>query len=203
MDRNRRRGIMKLIVASNNQHKISEIEKNLENLDMEVLSLRDAGIDIDVVEDGETFEENAFKKAKEVFDIVKDAYVLADDTGLMVDALNGAPGVYSARFSGEDATAEKNNAKLLSLLKDTEDKDRGAKFVCVMVLIMGQSKVVKVRGEIEGSILREPRGDNNFGYDPLFYVKELGKTFAEMSLEEKNTVSHRGRALEKLREALK
>jgi len=194
---------MKLIVASNNQHKISEIKKILEKLDMNVLSLKDAGIDIEVEEDGETFEENAYKKAKEVFDIVKDAYVLADDTGLMVDAINGAPGVYSARFSGEGATYEKNNAKLLDLLKETPDKDRGAKFVCVMVLIMGDSRIVKVRGEIEGRILREPRGKNGFGYDPLFYVKEFEKTFAEMSDEEKNSVSHRGRALEKLREALK
>ncbi|MDV3427379.1 MAG: XTP/dITP diphosphatase [Bacillota bacterium] len=194
---------MKLIVASNNQHKISEIKNILEKLDMDVVSLKDAGIDIEVEEDGKTFEENAYKKAKEVFDIVEDAYVLADDTGLMVDAINGAPGVYSARFSGEGATYEKNNAKLLDLLKDTEDKDRGAKFVCVMVLIMRESRIVKVRGEIGGRILREPRGKNGFGYDPLFYVEELGKTFAEMSNEEKNSISHRGRALEKLREALK
>lgn len=194
---------MKLIVASNNQHKISEIKKILEKLDMNVVSLKDAGIDIEVEEDGKTFEENAYKKAKEVFDIVKDGYVLADDTGLMVDAINGAPGVYSARFSGEGATYEKNNAKLLDLLKNVKDKDRGAKFVCVMVLIMGDSRIVKVRGEIEGRILREPRGKNGFGYDPLFYVEEFGKTFAEMSDEEKNSVSHRGRALEKLREALK
>lgn len=202
MDWDRRRG-MKLIVASNNQHKISEIKKILEKLDMNVVSLKDAGIDIEVEEDGKTFEENAYKKAKEVFDIVKDGYVLADDTGLMVDAINGAPGVYSARFSGEGATYEKNNAKLLDLLKDAPDKDRGAKFVCVMVLIMGDSRIVKVRGEIEGRILREPRGKNGFGYDPLFYVEKFGKTFAEMSDEEKNSVSHRGRALEKLREALK
>lgn len=202
MDWDRRRG-MKLIVASNNQHKISEIKKILEKLDMNVVSLKDAGIDIEVEEDGKTFEENAYKKAKEVFDIVKDGYVLADDTGLMVDAINGAPGVYSARFSGEGATYEKNNAKLLDLLKNVQDKDRGAKFVCVMVLIMGDSRIVKVRGEIEGRILREPRGKNGFGYDPLFYVEKFGKTFAEMSDEEKNSVSHRGRALEKLREALK
>lgn len=194
---------MKLIVASNNQHKITEIKKNLENLDMQVLSLKDAGLNIDVVEDGKTFEENAYKKAKEVFNIVRDAYVLADDTGLMVDALDGAPGVYSARFSGEGATSEKNNAKLLHLLKGTDDKDRGAKFVCVMVLIMGENRIVKVRGEIKGRILKEPRGENNFGYDPLFYVQEYDKTFAEMSIEEKNSVSHRGRALEKLRAALK
>lgn len=202
MDWDRRRG-MKLIVASNNQHKISEIKKILEKLDMNVVSLKDAGIDIEVEEDGKTFEENAYKKAKEVFDIVKDGYVLADDTGLMVDAINGAPGVYSARFSGEGVTYEKNNAKLLDLLKNVQDKDRGAKFVCVMVLIMGDSRIVKVRGEIEGRILREPRGKNGFGYDPLFYVEKFGKTFAEMSDEEKNSVSHRGRALEKLREALK
>jgi XTP/dITP diphosphohydrolase len=194
---------MKLIVASNNQHKIEEIKKILEKLDMDVLSLKDAGIDIEVVEDGETFEENAYKKAKEVFDIVTDAYVLADDTGLMVDAINGAPGVYSARFSGEGATYEKNNKKLLDLLKNTEDKDRGAKFVCVMVLIMSKDKVIKVRGEAAGRILREAKGENGFGYDPLFYVEEYGKTFAEMTNEEKNSISHRGRALEKLREALK
>jgi len=194
---------MKLIVASNNQHKISEIKKILQKLHMDVLSLKDAGIDIEVVEDGETFEENAYKKAKEVFDLVKDAYVLADDTGLMVDAINGAPGVYSARFSGIDATYEQNNAKLLDLLKDTQDKDRGAKFVCVMVLIMGSDRIVKVRGEVKGRILKDTRGENGFGYDPLFYVEEFGKTFAQMSEEEKNSISHRGRALEKLREALR
>lgn len=202
MDRNRRRS-MKLIVASNNQHKIEEIKEILEKLDMDVLSLKDAGIDIEVIEDGETFEENAYKKAKEVFDIVKDAYVLADDTGLMVDAINGAPGVYSARFSGEGATYEENNSKLLDLLKNVEDKDRGAKFVCVMVLIMSKDKVIKVRGEVSGRILRETKGENGFGYDPLFYVEEYGKTFGKMTNEEKNSVSHRGRALEKLREALK
>lgn len=193
---------MNIIVASNNEHKIIEIKNILKGLDYNVISLKDAGIDIEVVEDGETFEENAYKKAKEIFNIVKDAYVLSDDSGLMVDALGGKPGVYSARFSGEGANYEKNNHKLIELMKDVKDEERGASFVSVMILIKNEREIIKVRGEVRGEILREKNGESGFGYDPLFYIEELKKTYGEMTEEEKNSNSHRGRALEKLRKSL-
>lgn len=193
----------KLIVASNNQKKIKEIKHILSKYQIEVVSLKEAGIDVDVIEDGDTFLENAYKKASEIHDIVKDYMVLADDSGLMVESLGGAPGVYSARFAGEHGNDKKNNEKLLSLLKDKNDIERKAKFVCAMVLIKDKNNVIKVQGEIEGIITTEEKGTDGFGYDPLFYIPKFHMTFAEMNSELKNSISHRAIALKKLEGEMK
>lgn len=192
----------KLIVASNNDHKIKEIKEMLSQFPFEVLSLKEANINIDVEETGITFMENADIKANEIFKIANGDMVLADDSGLSVEALNGAPGVFSARFAGEHGDNKANNEKLLHLLEGIRDEDRKAKFVCAMVLIINEDEVVKVQGESEGIITAEFRGAEGFGYDPLFFVPEYKKTFAQMSSEEKNAISHRGRALDKLKSEL-
>ena len=192
----------KLIVASNNDHKIREIKEILSQFPFEILSLKEANINIDVEETGSTFMENADIKASEIFKIANGNMVLADDSGLSVESLNGAPGVFSARFAGVHGDTKANNEKLLYLLDDTSDAQRKAKFICAMVLIVNEDKTVKVQGEAEGIITAEFRGEEGFGYDPLFFVKEYKKTFAQMSREEKNAISHRGRALDKLKSEL-
>lgn len=192
----------KLIIASNNAHKIKEIKDILKDFPIEVVSLREAGIDIDVEETGTTFMENSYIKASEIFKLRQDCMVLSDDSGLMVEALDGAPGVYSARFAGEHGNDKKNNEKLLQLLEGKSMEERKAKFVSAIVLIAGSSEVIKVQGEIEGYIAFEPKGTREFGYDPLFYVPEYNMTFAEMSDEEKNKISHRARAMQKLKQQL-
>jgi len=188
----------KVIVASNNEHKIVEIKEILSKHSLEVISLKEAGIDIDIEENGTTFIENAYIKAIEIFKLAPDNMVLADDSGLMVDALGGAPGVFSARFAGEHGNYKKNNEKLLELLKEKPITERAAKFVCAMVLIVDENRTIKVEGEVEGIIIDEERGQNGFGYDPLFFVPDYNMTFAEMDGDTKNLISHRGRALEKL-----
>ena len=193
----------KLIVASNNEHKILEIKQMLKEFPFEVISLKEANIDVEVEETGTTFEENAYIKAKEIFDLTKDSLVLSDDSGLMVDSLDGAPGVYSARFAGEHGNSKKNNEKLLSILRGKRFVDRKARFVSALVLIVNKNKVISVRGEVEGYIAEEESGKDGFGYDPLFFIPEHNMTFAEMSAEMKNAISHRGRALEKLHDELK
>lgn len=192
----------RLIVASNNQGKIKEIKEILKNFNMEVVSLKEANINVDILEDGATFMDNAYKKAYEIYKLTGEM-VLSDDSGLMVEALNGAPGVFSARFAGEHGNDKKNNDKLLALLKDVEKEDRGARFVCAMVMILGDNKAIKAQGECPGYILKEARGEDGFGYDPLFYIPELEKTFAELTSNEKNKISHRGRALSILRNKIK
>jgi XTP/dITP diphosphohydrolase len=203
MDRHRSEKMKKLIIASNNAHKIKEIKAILAEFPFDVVSLKEAGIDIDVEEDGATFMENAYKKSYEIFKIAKHSMVLSDDSGLMVDALDGAPGVYSARFAGEHGNDNKNNEKLLELMKEKPFEERGAKFVSAIVLIIDEDRVIKVQGEINGYIKESLTGNGGFGYDPLFFVPECNKTFGELSEEEKNEISHRARALEKLKEELK
>lgn len=197
----------KLVVASNNAHKIGEIREILKEDNIQVFSLKDLGIDIDVVEDGDTFMENAYKKAKEIYDYIVenklgDYMVMSDDSGLSVDILKGEPGVYSARYAGDHGNSEKNNQKLLDNLKGVAYEDRKARFVCAMVLIDGENKIIKVQGEAEGYIIDNATGVGGFGYDPIFYVPEFKKTFAEMSSEDKNAISHRGKALNKLKKEL-
>jgi len=192
----------KLIVASNNDHKIKEIKEMLSQFPFEVLSLKEANIDIDVEETGTTFMENSYIKASEIFKIAHGDMVLADDSGLSVEALNGAPGVFSARFAGEHGNNKANNDKLLYLLEGISEEQRKAKFICAMVLIVNEDEIVKVQGEAEGIITAEFRGEEGFGYDPLFFVPEYKKTFAQMSSDEKNAISHRGRALDKLKSEL-
>jgi len=190
----------KLILASNNQKKIKEIKEILQREDIEVLSLKDINLNIDVVEDGNTFEENALKKSREIYkELIKREFnnfiVMSDDSGLSVDYLNGEPGVYSARYAGEHGNDKLNNKKLLENLKGVKNEDRKAKFICHIALVDSNDKYIGVRGEVEGYILEEERGSSGFGYDPLFFYEPLKKSFAELSSEEKNKISHRGKAL--------
>lgn len=192
----------KLIIASNNKGKIKEIKDILKDFNFEVYSLKDKGIDIEVEETGKTFSENAYIKAKAIHDLNKECCVLADDSGLMVDYLNGEPGVYSARYSGEHGNDKKNNEKIIEKLNNVAYEDRGAKFVCSLTLILENGETIESHGEVRGYILEKEQGEGGFGYDPLFYVNEFNKTFAEISMDEKAQISHRGRALQKLREKL-
>ena len=190
---------MKLAIATNNAHKLSEIRAILGDSFEQLLSLKDLGIDVDVEETGTTLEENALLKARTICKLCK-LPTLADDTGLMVDALDGAPGVYSARYAGE-AHNDANNRALL--LKNLEGKtSRRAHFSTVIAICYPNGDFITANGRVEGSILHEERGSEGFGYDSLFYSDELGKTFAQATPEEKNSVSHRGRALHAMLEKL-
>lgn len=197
----------KLIVASNNEHKIQEIKQILSGFPLEIISLKEAGIFIDVDEDRETFMENSYKKASEIVNYLNDNgqqnfMVMADDSGLEVEYLNGEPGVYSARYAGDHGNSKKNNEKLLRNLHGVPFEDRRASFVCSIVLITSTGEEIKAEGKVNGYIAEVLSGSDGFGYDPLFFVPEFGKTFAEMSAEEKNSISHRGKALEILKKEL-
>lgn len=183
---------MKLAIATNNQHKLQEIKAILGDSFDQLLSLKDLGIDVDVEETGSTLEENALIKARAILALAN-IPTLADDTGLMVDALDGAPGVYSARYAGQEHDDAKNRALLLKNLDGA--KDRSAHFATVIALCYPDGKTLTATGRVDGTILFEERGSEGFGYDSLFYSSELGKTFAQASQQEKNSVSHRGRAL--------
>ena len=189
---------MKLLIASNNQHKIDEIKQILGNKFEQILSLSEAGIVCDPEENGKTFLDNALIKVRAVAKLT-DMPVLGDDTGLCVDTLNGAPGVHSARFAGDHDNA-KNRAKLLYELQD--ETNRKAHFSTAVALLYPDGRLVTAEGRVDGEILHAEVGTNGFGYDSLFYCNEIGKTFAEATAEEKNAVSHRGRALQKLAEKL-
>ena len=194
---------MKVVLASKNQHKLIEIGKIMEKLDIQLVLQSELGVDIDVEENGTTFEENSLIKAKAVMEATG-LPALADDSGIAVDALNGEPGIYSARY-GFDPTLD-DWGRLLLLLKNTEnvpDDKRQAQFVCVITLVMPDGRVVQARGEAHGMLLREAAGQGGFGYDPIFFYPPLGKTFAEISPEEKNAVSHRAVALKLMYEKLK
>ncbi len=191
---------MKLIIATNNQGKVREIKQMLEPLGYEPISLKDAGIEINVVEDGDTFEENAHLKAKAVYDICR-CPVVADDSGLEVDFLDGAPGIYSARYAGENATDEQRIQKILDELDGVDTSMRTARFVCAMYCILDDETEYSVRGTLEGFIGEEPMGENGFGYDPIFMVDE-DTSVAMLSAEEKNRISHRAAALKQLTDIL-
>lgn len=194
---------MRLIIASNNAHKVREIKEILGGFFTDIRTLKEAGIDIDVVEDGDTFEANALKKAQEVLDAAPDAdAALSDDSGLAVDALGGAPGIYSARYAGEGHDDRANNEKLLADMAGVAQDARTCRFVSAIALVRRGQEPVVVRGEAEGRLLRVPRGEGGFGYDPLFFYPPLGKSFGELSAEDKNAVSHRKRALAALCAAL-
>ena len=198
----------KLIIASNNNGKIKEIKEILSELPLEVVSLSDENINIDVIEDGVTFVENAKKKALEICNYLLERgdsgfIVMADDSGIEVDYLNGAPGVYSARYAGEHGNDNKNNEKLLKNLKGVPWENRGARFVCELAVIDDNKVYKRVTGYVEGHVLEEETGVDGFGYDPLFYCDELKKSFGEANLTEKNIVSHRGRALMEFKNLIK
>lgn len=190
---------MKLIIASNNKHKIFEIKKMLGGKFAEILSLAEAKIDHETIEDGETFIENAFKKAREIAEISGCA-ALADDSGICVDALDGAPGVYSARFSGVHGNDEDNNKLLLEKLRGRAD--RGAHYTCAMALVFPDGREISAEGYMYGDITEAPRGNAGFGYDPLFVPTGETRTVAEMTNDEKNAISHRAKALNELLEKL-
>ena len=185
----------KIIVATGNQNKMKEIREIIKRDDIEFVSLKDEGLqDIGIVEDGKTFEENAVIKAKTIADITKNI-VIADDSGLEVDYLDKAPGVYSARYMGEDTPYTIKNNHIIDLLKDAKGEERSARFVCVIACVMPDGETFTTRGTIEGRIGYEEKGENGFGYDPIFYLPERGCTTAELPPEQKNEISHRGRAL--------
>ena len=188
---------MRLVLATNNAHKLSEIRQILGDRFEEILSLRDLGITQDIAETGSTLKENAIIKAATIMKLTG-LPTLADDTGLMVDALNGEPGVYSARYAGEQHDDKANVAKLLKNLEPYKGKERSAHFVTCMVIAYPNGKIKSVEGRTDGEITTSPSGNNGFGYDPVFYSYDLKKVFAEATPEEKNSVSHRGRALQKI-----
>lgn len=194
---------MKMVLASKNPHKLVEIQKIVERFDIQLVLESELGVDIDVEETGTTFEENSLLKAKAVMEATG-LPALADDSGIAVDALNGAPGVYSARYGFDDSLDDWGRLQLL--LKNTEnvpDGQRQAQFVCVITLMTPDGQVIQARGEVHGELLRAPAGAGGFGYDPIFYYPPLGKTLAEVAPEEKNQVSHRARALKVLYEKMK
>lgn len=191
---------MKVIAATKNKGKIREMQEILSPLGMEVVSQQEMGIEVDVEETGDTFEKNALIKARAVA-LVCDYPILADDSGICVEALGGAPGVHSARYAGDDATDLDRINKLLGELGDSENRE--AKFVTSVAFIFPDGLEITASGEVNGYITKEPCGNNGFGYDPIFFSTELDKTFAQSSDEEKNSISHRGRALKNLYEKLK
>ena len=186
---------MKIIAATKNRGKIAEFQKILGKLDFEVISQADAGINVEIVENGSTFAENALLKARAVA-LLCDDPVLADDSGLCVDALGGKPGIYSARYAGEDATDEEKMEKILREMEG--ETHREARFISAIALILPDGSEITAEGVVEGHITESPAGTGGFGYDPIFYCDELQKTFGESDDDEKNKVSHRGRALEAL-----
>lgn len=198
---------MKIVFATGNQGKMKEIRMIMEELGMEILSMKEAGINIDIEENGTTFEENAFIKARSIAEELKkngekDAIVLADDSGLEVDAMDKVPGVQSARYMGEDTSYDIKNQHILDLLENVTGNERSARFVCSIAAVFPNGEETVVRETIEGRIADQISGENGFGYDPIFYVPEFGCTTAELTLEQKNKISHRGKALQKTKEAI-
>lgn len=191
----------KIIFATGNQGKMIEIREILADLDAEILSMKEAGVQADIVEDGKTFEENAVIKAKAICEKTGEI-VLADDSGLEIDYLNGEPGIYSARYMGEDTSYHIKNNNLIERLAGVPDEKRTARFVCAIAAAFPDGTVKTVRAAMEGRIGYEERGENGFGYDPIFFLPEYGCSSAEISMEEKNRISHRGKALRAIKEAL-
>lgn len=192
----------RLIFATGNADKMREIRMIMADTGMEILSMKEAGIQIDIEEDGGTYEENALIKARAVAALAGEL-VFADDSGLEVDYLNKEPGILSARFMGEGTPYSVKNASIISRLEGVPDEKRTARFVCAIAAVFPDGRELTVRATIEGRIGYEEKGDNGFGYDPIFYVPEFRKTTAELTEEEKNQVSHRGKALRLMKEELK
>ncbi len=192
----------KIIFATGNQNKMKEIRMILADLGMPILSMKEAGIDIDVVEDGTTFEENAVIKATEIAKVVPNCIVLADDSGLEIDYLNKEPGIYSARYAGVDTSYDIKNTLLLERLAGVPNEKRTARFVCAVAAVFPDGSTEVVRGTIEGIIGHEIIGENGFGYDPIFYLPEYGCTTAQLPPETKNELSHRGNALRAMRQIM-
>lgn len=192
----------RIIFATGNEDKMNEIREILADTGREIVSMKEAGIDADIVEDGESFEENAVIKAKTVMELTGEL-VLADDSGLEVDYFGGAPGIYSARFMGKDTPYSVKKQAILDRLAGVPDEERTARFVCAVAAAFPDGEIVTVRGTMEGIIGHEQRGGNGFGYDPIFFLPEYGMTSAELSPEKKNELSHRGKALRMIREEIR
>lgn len=191
----------KIIFATSNEGKLAEIKKILGDLKVEILSLKEANINVNIEENGTSFEENAIIKAKTICDLTGEI-VFADNSGLEVDYLDKAPGIYSARFLGENTPYSVKNQYIIDKLKDVEENDRSARFVCVIACAFPDGNIITRTGVIEGYIAKKISGSNGFGYDPIFYVPEYNCTTADMPLELKNNISHRGKALQAMKEVL-
>ncbi len=189
----------RIVFATGNENKMTEIRMILSDLGMPVYSMKELGVEADIVEDGISFEENAEIKARAISRLLPDDIVLADDSGLEIDYLDKAPGIYSARFAGEDTSYDVKNCILLDKLEGIPDEERTARFVCAVAAAFPDGSVETVRGTIEGMIAKEMLGENGFGYDPIFYVPEYGCTTAQMDPDKKNELSHRGNALRAMR----
>ncbi|GCA66764.1 hypothetical protein KGMB01110_12000 [Mediterraneibacter butyricigenes] len=189
----------RIVFATGNAHKMIEIRQILEDLGMPVISMKEVGVDPEIIEDGTTFEENALIKAREVAKLLPNDIVLADDSGLEVDALNKEPGIYSARYAGENTSYEIKNQLILDRVKDVPEEKRTARFACAVAAVFPDGTEKVVRENMEGRIAYESAGANGFGYDPIFYLPEYGCTSAELSPEDKNAISHRGKALRAMR----
>ena len=191
----------RMIFATGNENKMKEIREILGALPLEILSMKEAGDSADIEEDGKTFEENALIKARAICKLAGEM-VLADDSGLEIDYLNKEPGIYSARYMGEDTSYHIKNKSLIDRLEGVPDEKRTARFVCAIAAVFPDGKELVVRGTVEGIIGYEEKGENGFGYDPIFYLPERGCTTAELPPEEKNSISHRGNALRLMKELL-
>lgn len=191
-----------IILATNNKSKVKEISEMMSGSDIIFVSLADAGINVEVEETGTTFEENALLKAREICKL-SGKPTISDDSGLEIDALDGAPGIYSSRFMGEDTSYDIKNNALIEKLENVADPDRTARFRCCMALVLPDGREFVTEGAMEGIIAREPKGINGFGYDPILFIPEYNRTSAELSSEEKNNISHRGEALRKMIEVIK
>lgn len=193
---------MRIVFATGNQNKMREIHEIMDDLGMEIVSMKEAGIAVDIVEDGQSFEENAVIKASAIAARCQDI-ILADDSGLEVDALNKEPGIYSARYMGEDTSYRIKNQNIIDRLDGVPDEKRTARFVCAVAAVFPDGTHTVVRETIEGRIGYAESGANGFGYDPIFYVPEYGCTTADLSPEQKNAISHRGKALKKIKELIR
>ncbi len=192
----------KIVFATGNEGKMREVRLILADLGMEILSMKEAGVSLEIEENGKTFGENAEIKARAVWEKTG-GIVLADDSGLVIDYLNGEPGIYSARYMGEDTSYEIKNRALIDRMAGVEGQDRSARFVCNIAAVLPDGQAVHTEETMEGLIAYEPAGEGGFGYDPILYLPEYGKTSAEISIEEKNKISHRGKALEAMKVRLK
>lgn len=195
--------VKRIIFATGNAGKMREIREILADFGGEILSMKEAGISTDVEENGASYEENALIKARAVAEKAGDAVVLADDSGLEIDALGGEPGIYSARYLGEDTSYRVKNANLIERLAGVPEKKRTARFVCAIAAVLPDGRELVTKAAVEGRIGYEEKGEGGFGYDPIFYVPEFGRTTAELSEEEKNQISHRGKALRLMKEELR
>ncbi len=190
-----------IVFATKNKGKMREVRMILGDLPCDILSMEEAGIDPDITEDGTTFAENSEKKARVVWNETGDI-VLADDSGLVVDALGGEPGIYSARYLGADTPYDEKMADIIDRLKDVEGPDRSARFVCNIAAVLPDGSILHTEGTMEGEIAKEPAGSNGFGYDPILMIPGIGKTSAQLEPDEKNDISHRGKALRAMRKCL-